>query len=280
MKPNNIFNYPQYITYQHLKVAYYEEGTGSTLLFLHGLTGSAATWQIAWNVFKPYYHCLAIDLPAHGNTAIDENGSYTIPYFSAIIQYILHKKQIKACTVVAHSMGGQIALNIATQQNNCWKNMILSAPAGLELFTANEQLALTSYNPAIYKNFQYKNVLDYWKENLIKQWYPDWVGNKKGTFPITEQVMAACISGMISYPIYQQLPQIKVPVLLVFGKDDPLIPNKLLHPTLSTEKIAEMGRQQIPNCVLKLYEKAGHYPHVTQASQFNLDMYRFLDHKK
>ncbi|MEZ4956341.1 MAG: hypothetical protein R2825_22475 [Saprospiraceae bacterium] len=68
-----------------------------------------------------------------------------------------------------------------------------------------------------------------------------------------------CIHGMLDGPVFDRLDKIKTPVFVAYGKDDLLIPNRLLHPNLTIEKVVGDASEKIPNQKIHLLEKCGHF---------------------
>lgn len=66
------------------------------------------------------------------------------------------------------------------------------------------------------------------------------------------------VRGMVDYPVYDVLPEIKQPVLTLFGEMDNLIPNRYLNGG-RTSDIARDGSSRIPNSLLLMIPKAGHF---------------------
>jgi len=61
----------------------------------------------------------------------------------------------------------------------------------------------------------------------------------------------------------------------VFGENDSLIPNKLLHPTLTVENIADIGKQ-IPAVKISMLAEAGHLLQLDQPAAFIKIVKNFL----
>ncbi|MCB0634025.1 MAG: alpha/beta hydrolase, partial [Lewinella sp.] len=85
-----------------------------------------------------------------------------------------------------------------------------------------------------------------------------------------------CVMGMLREPVYDRLTDINLPTLVVYGADDQLIPNRLLHPTLTTVQVAQDGQQQIPDSRLILLPQAGHFAQWDQSESFNGAVSDFL----
>ena len=73
---------------------------------------------------------------------------------------------------------------------------------------------------------------------------------------------------MLNQPIREKLGKIKQPTLVIFGRQDALIPNKLFHPTLTTETVAQFS-SEIPKSQLELIDEAGHLVMFEQAERVN-----------
>ena len=74
---------------------------------------------------------------------------------------------------------------------------------------------------------------------------------------------------MLQEPVFDLLKQISLPTLVIYGANDELIPNRILHPTLTTLQVAEAGAQELPNSELYLLDAAGHFVQWEQADKVN-----------
>ncbi|MEO1714857.1 MAG: alpha/beta hydrolase, partial [Bacteroidota bacterium] len=90
------------------------------------------------------------------------------------------------------------------------------------------------------------------------------------------EMIPQCVQGMLTQPVWEQLNQIRVPGLIVYGSEDALIPNRILHSGLTINTVAKQGLEAYPNSRLKMIHKAGHFVHWEQAAQVNLELEAFL----
>lgn len=74
---------------------------------------------------------------------------------------------------------------------------------------------------------------------------------------------------MLAEPVYDQLKSIQQPTLIIYGQQDMLIPNRYLHPQLTTDKIAKDANNSIANSQLKMINNAGHFVHFDQPTTIN-----------
>jgi len=268
-----------------LEIAYADEGQGDqTLLFIHGLGSYLKAWQRNIDSLRSNYRCIAIDLPGYGKSSKAQY-DFSMDFFAEAIAGLVHELEPQNLTLVGHSMGGQIALTYALKYPESLEQLILFAPAGLETFTPQQQQWLESvYTPAFVKNTPDTQIVKNFELNFFDM--PD-----NARFMIEDRLamrstkeydyycamIPRCMQAMLRGPVYQELPEIKTPTLLLFGEEDDLIPNKYLHPELTTEKVAQIGMDQLPNCQMQWLPKAGHFAQWEAAALANQAIRNFLD---
>jgi hypothetical protein len=83
---------------------------------------------------------------------------------------------------------------------------------------------------------------------------------------------------MVDEPVADEIRDIDVPVLVVFGAEDMLIPNPILHGG-STVRLAKKAVKDFPDGELVVLDRAGHMAQFEQAREWNSQVLRFLaDH--
>jgi pimeloyl-ACP methyl ester carboxylesterase len=82
--------------------------------------------------------------------------------------------------------------------------------------------------------------------------------------------------GLLKAPIINRLNEINIPTLILFGKNDLLIPNKSIHQT-TTEEIAIFGSSKIKNNRLVLFDKCGHFLQFEKPALFNSNIISFIE---
>ena len=98
------------------------------LVFLHYFGGSAASWDWVIKKLSKDYRCIAITLPGFGSSLALKKPS--IQAFAEFVQKELDSVGIKIYSLVGHSMGGKIAMQIAANvSENTIQQLILVAPS-------------------------------------------------------------------------------------------------------------------------------------------------------
>ncbi|MDP3394519.1 alpha/beta fold hydrolase [Sediminibacterium sp.] len=270
--PNYGFTSKQ-INIGSVNINYVDKGVGNPILMIHGLGGNASHWKKTIELLSATNRCIAIDLPGYGgSTAVNmlEPKKVLAFYANAAVQ-LIKSLQLNNVTVMGHSMGGQVAIISALQEPNLISQLILVAPAGLETFTESEAAALIKYaTPALYELQDSSTIVRNYKANFYKS-------NEETERLIQERItlknctnfknycaqIALGVQGMLAYPVKAQLNLIKQKTLILFGENDALIPNRLLHPTLNVHDIAAIGNQ-IPSAKIEMIPQAGHLLQLDQ----------------
>ncbi|MFA6150106.1 MAG: alpha/beta hydrolase [Chitinophagaceae bacterium] len=264
-------------------VSYMDEGAGEqTILFIHGLATFGGTWQPNVDGLKSHFRCIAIDLPGNGYS---DKGDlpYSIQYYAACVFDFIKLMKLKNVVLCGHSMGGQIAMTLLLNAPDAAEKLVLCAPAGFEQFNVFEKTMYRSMigmadmfstnesnlRQSIYTSF-YKNPSQ--ADGLI-----DEMTKIIRSYPATayKKMLDASIEGMMNEPVFNRLGEIHVPVLVIFGELDALIPNKLLHP-ISTDQLARNAVARMPDASLEMIPFAGHFVQWEKAEKVNEAILHFL----
>jgi len=95
-------------------VSYYEAGSGPVVLLVHGITSSADAWQSVIPGLAEHHTVVAADLLGHGGSA-KPRGDYSLGAYASGLRDLLAALGHPRATVVGHSMGGGIAMQLAYQ---------------------------------------------------------------------------------------------------------------------------------------------------------------------
>jgi pimeloyl-ACP methyl ester carboxylesterase len=97
---------------QRLKLHYTDWGnTGKPpLLLIHGGRDHCRSWDWVAEELRHDWHIIAPDLRGHGDSAWSPDGNYESASFVYDLAQLVHQLDLSPVTIVAHSMGGNIAL--------------------------------------------------------------------------------------------------------------------------------------------------------------------------
>jgi len=250
-----------------IELAYIDEGDGDvTLLFVHGLATYLPSWDKNIEVLREKYRCIAIDLPGYGRSS-KANYPGTMSFYAQSIKQFADKLELKDVVLVGHSMGAQVSMVTALNFPHLVDQLVLVSPAGFETFNEKERVWLLSvFTPEIIAAATPEQIRSNYGLNFYKQpedvefMIQDRVNmTKADDFMTYCKVVSSGVAGMLSEPVFNKLEQIEQPVLVVYGTNDALIPNQILHKGMSTKAIAESGSQKLPNSTLKFVDECGHF---------------------
>ena len=104
-------------------VSYREGGEGRTVVFLHGLLGSADSWVEQFREFAGPCRVVAWDAPGYGQSGIAEAD---LDVFVDALVALLKHLNAEDVTLVGHSMGGVVAAAAAARPDTRIKRLVLS----------------------------------------------------------------------------------------------------------------------------------------------------------
>jgi len=226
---------------------YYETyGEGFPLVFLHGFCEDSSLWQMYVEPFKSKYRIILIDLMGFGQS--DTPKEATINYLAKAIKAVLEELKIEQCLMVGHSMGGYTILAFA--------ELFPSFLSGICLFHSHP------FADSEDKKRHRKKTIAFIKKHGSRPFLKQMISGlfnekfkKENPTVINQMIDKAAlynedgiISGleaMINRPDRSAiLAQIEVPILMIIGKKDVVVPYadslKMSHlPKLATVEILE-----------------------------------------
>jgi pimeloyl-ACP methyl ester carboxylesterase len=253
------------------------------IVLLHGIAGSAETWvPVLDRCATLGRRVLALDLPGHGASEAPR-ADYGLGAMASIVRDVLAVSGVRHATVAGHSLGGGIAMQFAYQFPEMCDRLVLVGSAGLgpEVSPVLRAAALPGA-PAVL-------ALVVNRVTLALARAAGRLGRRLGRSFKPETRELARHFGSLADParrraflvIARSLIDLRgqrasaveklylaeaVPMLLVWGARDPLIP--VVH----GRRTAEL----LPNSRLTVRENAKHFPHVSDPDGFCLLLNEFV----
>lgn len=262
-----------------IDLAYMDVGNGpKTVVMLHGLGSYSPAWTRTIEGLKDHARCIAVDLPNYGRSTL---GTFPISlqWFADVVRdFILELKLDTPVILAGHSMGAQIAVWFYHLQNYPLEQLILISPAGFEQFSSMERGWFKTINrPSLIRNLSDQQILRNFEVNFVR--FPEdarfMVEDRlklkahSQAYDFYCRMIPKCTQAMLDEPIWDILPEIRIPTQVIYGLADTLIPNPILHPSLSLEQVAWEGTRRIPGAHLSLIPNGGHFVHWEQPARVN-----------
>jgi pimeloyl-ACP methyl ester carboxylesterase len=270
------------ITLHGHRVSFRREGVGPVILLIHGITGSAQTWDGVVPLLAEHHTVIAPDLLGHGNSA-KPRGDYSLGAFASGIRDLLRASGHDSATIVGHSLGGGVAMQLAYQFPELCERLVLVSSGGLgrevsmflraaTLPGSEWVLPLLASNRVLAAGGALGRALGSLGLRAGSDVDEMWRGFSSLGDAEARQAFIYTLRGIVdpggqrvnaSDRLY--LAQ-EIPTLLVWGERDPIIP-------------ADHGRAahlQIPGSRLELMETAGHFPYRDEPRRFARVLLEFI----
>ena len=251
-------------------------GEGPPLLFLHGFTGSMASWAGVRPAFAGF-KTIMVDLIGHGasDAPLDPSRFEMGPCVQDLTA-VLDRLGIARATVVGYSMGGRVALHLALGAPERVAALVLeSASPGIA--DAAERAARVKSDEALADDIERLGV-----EAFVDRWeaQPLFASQSRLPAAIREGVraqrlknsalgLANSLRGMgagVQEPLHARLRDVQAPTLVIAGSLD-----------ARYCAIAREIEGSIPNSSLVVIPEAGHTTHLEQPAAFTEAVRGFLD---
>jgi pimeloyl-ACP methyl ester carboxylesterase len=279
-----------------LRVHHVFGGRGSPVVFIHGLGSSGyMEWRQNLEAVAARHRVFAPDLPGYGRTD-KPRARYTVPFFARFVRRYLEDRGLRSAALVGASLGGRIALEVALEQPQLVRKLVLVNTLGLgrpqvrmaqvayglvtiprvgEVAMKVARDALRWAPPGVIRKVagRYAGVStdlartmdDAYLEDLREMYAADGFHNAYLS-TIRSLINPRALFGG-HHDVTQRLNELKIPVQLIWGADDPLFP--LAH--------ASRAQSLIQRSKLAVIEHAGHTPQAERPEEFNRVLHDFLD---
>ena len=232
---------------------YIAAGSGAPVVWIHGNTGSCRWFERVMDI--PGYRHLAPDLPNFGRSAPLEGVPDIAAYAEAVRAFMGALGAGKAI-IVGHSLGGAVAMALATAHPELAKALILvdsCAPTGLktpethypilEMMRTNKALLAQAFRGGVMPTMKDEALFQALVDDAMLMAAPAWSGNARAL----ERFDRAAACGKFA-----------APVLVVRGEKDAII----------TEAMARETAAAFPAARLELLDGVGHAVLVEDPDRF------------
>ena len=242
-----------------LNLAYKAAGCGPPLLLFHGWGYDSESFRPVFDFLSGRYRVFALDFPGFGKSDPPPSPWGSLEYANLVLSF-LDALAIKEPSIIAHSFGARIAIQLASRQPSILKKLILVSAAGLrnrsikrtfKLLVAKYAKALSAYAGTIGKNLK-NRIYDFVASKDYRD-LPPW--------------MRATFIKIVNEDLNSLLPAISVPTLLVWGDRDQETPLK----------VGKRMQAKIAKARLVVFSNVGHFPYSEKPSSFLSVVCNFLN---
>lgn len=243
----------------HYRVA----GNGYPVVFLHGFLETMEMWEVF--SFPSKFQCIYIDLPGHGESKDFVESAQSMHEMALEVLNVLDYLKIDSCTVVGHSMGGYVGLEMSFSSDKVNRLILLNSNFWED--SANKKIDRKRVAQIVTKNkslFLYEAI-----PNLFNR--PENHDEHIKSLIQSAQKMEASTIGLVSIAMSKrrsfesEIDRIKDKMFIIQGKYDQIVPVELMNDAIKS----------IQNSVIE-YTETGHMSHLEATNQTQMLLEKFM----
>lgn len=262
-------------------VNYAEIGEGPPILFLHGLGGCWQNWlENLPRMAELGHRAIALDLPGFGASPLPR-WEISIPRYGKLVGDFCEHLDIAGCTLVGNSMGGFVAAEVAVGEPEWVERLMLVSAAGISHATMSRRPVLAGARMSLVANplLLRLDVASARRPGLRKLAFGGVVRHPNRLRPeLLSEFLAQALSAkgflpavgaLTGYDLTDRLERIGVPTLVVWGRDDLVVP--------ASDAAGYVDR--IADAELVVFDDCGHVPMAERPLRFNRLLEEFAARK-
>ncbi|MFE4351928.1 alpha/beta fold hydrolase [Peribacillus butanolivorans] len=227
-----------------------------TLVLLHGFLSSSFSFRKLVPYLIQDFNVISIDLPPFGQSGKAYRYTYSFQNIAKSVVQFLEGKNIRQFSIIGHSMGGQVSLQLIKSHPDLVEHAILLAGSGYQP-SYSEKMKMISYLPFFsfgIKRYLQKSGIEKNLKNVVhnqamiddemRQGYLEPFIKKHDIFRALGRMLRDKEVDLLEEDLYS----IQTPCLLVWGRHDKVVPLK----------IGERLHKDLPNSKLAVLENSGH----------------------
>lgn len=230
-----------------MPVRYWVAGAGEPVVLIHGLSGSSRWWVRNIAALAEHFRVYVVDLPGFGG-ARRLAGRIAFSELSVWLHAWMEVVGLESASLVGHSMGGAIALELAARWPEVVRRLVLAAPAGVPY-----RATVRGYARPLLAEVR---TLDPYFATIL-------LHDALRAGPKT--ILRAAVE-LIGQDIRMHAPAVRAPTLLIWGARDALVP------PAAGAVLADL----LPQSDVLILSPAGHVVMFDASQTFNAAVTHFL----
>ena len=237
---------------------YIDEGQGEPLVLLHGLFGALSNWESVVREFSSKYRVIIPMLPIYEMPVRQAGLDGLLKHLQGFVKL----KGLSHMKLMGNSLGGHIGLMYTLAHPDKVNALILTGSSGL----FENSMGGSFPRRGSYEYIKERVEYTFYDPKTVTKEYIDEVFETTKSIPKCMRIVAIAKSAQ-RHNMSKEIPNIKVPTLLIWGLNDTITPPMVAH---------EFDRL-IPNTKLRFIDKCCHAPMMEHPEKFNVILEEFLD---
>ena len=247
------------------------------MVFIHGLGGRWQNWLLNIPAFMGSHRVIALDLPGFGSSEMPAE-PISIPGYAKVLDALLRELGIESAVLVGNSMGGFVSAEVALSFSTRVERLVLVSAAGLSIEYRRREPLLRGARAwaaaATWVGARGHLVVTRPRARRIALQlivrYPEKLSPAL-TYELVKGTGAPgfmdALEALLDYSYRDKLARIDAPVLVVWGRNDMLVPRGDAREYV--ELIGDNARRE-------MFEDTGHVPMLERPSRFNALLAEFV----
>ena len=252
-------------------INYAEIGEGPAIVFVHGLGGCWQNWlENMPRMAELGFRAIALDLPGFGSSPMPP-WPISIPAYGELLGDFREMLDLGACTLVGNSMGGFIAAEVAVGEPEWVERLVLVSSAGISHATMRRGPVVAGARVSVLVNPVLRRLdIAAMKRPGLRKLMMGGVMRHPERMPremLVEFIAPAlgapgfvpAVGALTGYDLLDRLERIRVPTLVIWGRDDLVVP--------AADAAGFVDR--IAGAQLIVFDDCGHVPMAEHPMRFN-----------
>jgi pimeloyl-ACP methyl ester carboxylesterase len=241
---------------------YLERGEGEAVVLLHGLFGCPENWNDVIDSLSGEFRVLALQFPIDYQPKRSLYSLCTVPQLTEYVREFLDYAGIDRAILAGNSLGGQVAIDFCIKHPARVERLIITGSAGLF-----ERSLSGGSIPKVCREFVREKASEIFydpkhvTEDLVEEIF-EMLGDRNFL-----RFLLRIAKSTRDYNVKDELDKIKIPTLIVWGKNDKITP-----PTVAYE-----FEEHLENARLVFLDRCGHTPPIERPIQFSEIARDFLE---
>lgn len=139
------YPFPEKLVDVGVRVCAIDEGRGDPIVFLPPVGRSIPHYERVYGSFTPTHRVIGIDMPGSGKSE-KPDAPYTVDWFLEKLSEILDALKVGPATFVGNSLGGRLAMELATRQSDRVRAVLALAPMSNRPSLVSRTFIKTTFN--------------------------------------------------------------------------------------------------------------------------------------
>lgn len=260
-----------HIKTSNLAFTYNDEGPAEApvIIFIHGFPFNKSMWSIQMEALKASHRVIAYDIRGHGNTK-SEKIDFSIDLFAEDLINLMDTLKFDKVVLCGLSMGGYIALSAVEKYPQRFDGLVLcdtQCIADTPEAKEKRMKTIESIKSKGIENYADESIKNFFASESYSTKQKEIAAIREMIVNTSEESLCNTLIALSKrYETCSNLENIKMPVLIMVGKEDKITP----------PEASQFMHEKIKGSTISIIENAGHLTNLENPIEFNHQLKKFM----